>query len=469
MIDSVRLRLTLWHVVLLAILQTVFCITVYILLSESIYKSVDGILSSVNRDVKAALHVELDRGSDISTVPAKALDTLFHTGGAFAIYDRQGHLLADRPRGDAARLAPFPYDPTVISEKSHVYTWTTEESRRRMSVQLVSFSDYGATYVVVSSHLLDPMLSDVRVVQQIFMIAVPIILLLTGFCGWLLARKSLAPVAAMSDRARRIGEHNDTERLTVSNPRDELGRLATAFNELLDRLSNALSLQRQFMADAAHELRTPISVIRTASEITLDQEHREESEYRTVLNITAAQTRHLSRTVEDVFRLARSDMGRNILTVENIYLDEVLEEAGRNAALLGRAKDISFEMSLMRESPFKGDEELLRQMVSNLLENSLKFTPRGGRISLSLDRMNEQYVITVADSGIGIPVDARGRIFDRFFRGKSEVGDPTPATPAGSGLGLSIARSIAEAHYGTLNLLSSDEHGTTFAAFLPLS
>jgi signal transduction histidine kinase len=469
MIDSVRLRLTLWHVVVLAILQIGFCITVYILLSHSIYNSVDRILSSVNRDVEAALQDELNRSSEISRVPAEALDTLFHTGGAFAIYDKQGHLLADKPRGDAARLAPFPSDATVISEKTHLYTWTVGNSRHRMSAQLVSFPDHGATYVVVTSHMLDPMLSDVGLVQQIFIIAVPIILLLAGLCGWLLARKSLAPVVAMSDRARRIGEENDTERFLVSNPRDELGRLARAFNELLDRLSNALSLQRRFMVDAAHELRTPISIIRTASEITLDQEHREENEYRTVLNIAAAQTLHLSRTVEDVFRLARSDMGSNILTVGNIYLDEVLEEAGRNAALLGRAKDISVEMSSMPESPFKGDEELLRQMVRNLLENSLKFTPRGGRISLSLDRTNEQYVITVADSGIGIPTNAHDRIFDRFFRGGFEQDHDTRVTQEGSGLGLSIARSVAEAHHGTLNLLSSDEHGTTFVARLPLA
>jgi signal transduction histidine kinase len=123
----------------------------------------------------------------------------------------------------------------------------------------------------------------------------------------------------------------------------------------------------------------------------------------------------------------------------------------------------------MPESPLKGDEDLLRQMVSNLLENSLKFTPRGGRISLSLDRINEHYVITVADSGIGIPVNAHHRIFDRFFRGESEQENDPRATPAGSGLGLSIARSVAEAHHGTLNLLSSNEYGTTFVARLPLS
>jgi signal transduction histidine kinase len=470
MIDSVRVRLALWHVLVLAILQVVFCFTVYVLLSQSIYRSVDRILTKVTDDVKVALQDQINRTSDVAVAPVKALDSLYHTGGVFAIYDKQGHLLAEKPPGSAARLAPFPTDPAVISEDIHLYTWTKEKSNRhRMSVQFVSFPGHGAAYVIVTSHMLDPMLSDVRLVQKIFIVAVPILLVLAGLCGWLLARKSLAPVVAMSDRARRIGEDNDKERLIVYNPRDELGRLAIAFNELLNRLSNALSLQRQFMADAGHELRTPISIMRTATEIALDQKHREESEYRAALSVAAAQTRHLSRTVEDVFRLARSDMGRNILAVSNIYLDEVLEEAGRNAALLGKAKDIVVEMSDMPESPFKGDEELLRQMVSNLLENSLKFTPNGGRIGLSLERTNEQYVITVVDSGIGVPVDARGRIFDRFFRGESSSVHGTGAVLTGSGLGLSIARGIAEAHHGTLNLLASDDHGTTFVACLPLT
>jgi signal transduction histidine kinase len=469
MIDSVRVRLALWFVLVLAILQVGFCTTVYFLLSHSIYTSVDTILGKVTQDVTAALGDQLNNDPDTFYVPARALQSLYHTGGAFAIYDLNGHLLADRPEGTAARLAPFPSDRSP-SENLQLYTLTLGKSNQhRMSAQVVSFPDHGVSYVVVTSHMLDPMLSDVRVIRRIFNIAVPILLVLAGLSGWLLSRKSLAPVVEMAERARRIGADNDSERLRVYNRRDELGRLAIAFNELLDRLSNALSQQRLFMAEAAHELRTPISVIRTATEVTLDQEHTDETEYRAVLSIAAAQARHLSRTVEDVFRLARADMGHDNLRIANVYLDEVLGEAGRNAAILAQAKGISVVTLEMQESPFKGDEELLRQMVSNLLANSIKFTPRGGTISLGLEEHDGNYLISVEDSGVGIPSEAMDHIFDRFYSGRPAPIEDSDSTVIGTGLGLSIARWVAEAHHGTLRLLSTGEHGSTFVAELPVA
>lgn len=470
MIDSVRVRLAVWHVLVLAVLQVGFCTIVYYMLSHSIYSSVDTILGKVSVDVTTALREELDTDPEVYYVPARALHSLYHTGGAFAIYDLDGKLLADKPQGTASRLAPFPSDRVVLSTRLQFYTLSLGESNKhRLSSQIVSFPDHGKIYVVVTSHLLDPMLSDVRVIRDIFSVAVPVLLLLSGISGWLLSRKSLEPVVAMADRARQIGKVNDTERLHVYNPRDELGRLATAFNELLDRLSNALSQQRQFMAEAAHELRTPISVIRTASEVMLDQEHHEESEYRTVLNITSGQIRHLARTVEDVFRLARSDMGHDSLQIAPMYLDEVLAEVCRNAAILGRAKGINVDTQEMQESPFEGDEFLLRQMVSNLLANSIKFTPKGGRVSLSMERRDNAYWISVVDTGIGIRAEARDHIFDRFYRDGSVPLDETSSSPSGTGLGLSIARWIAEAHHGTLQLVSTSERGSTFIAELPVS
>jgi len=184
--------------------------------------------------------------------------------------------------------------------------------------------------------------------------------------------------------------------------------------------------------------------------------------------MTDAQARHLSRTVEDVFRLARADTGGNNLQIASLYLDEVLAEAVRNAAILGKSKGISVEMQEMSESPFRGDEDLLRQMALNLLENSIKYTPAGGKVRLSLDRLDKQYVITVVDTGIGIPGDARGHIFERFFRGDT-AGLPDENRLVGAGLGLSIAKWIAEAHHGRLELRSSGATGSTFVASLPAS
>lgn len=477
MLDSVRLRLTLWHVGVLAVLQAAFCLAVYLLLTYDVYRSTDAILRHVMRDAVTSLESELDRGGDASIAATSALRILSHTGAAFAIYDPQGRLLADKPSVRGAELAPFPPNPSIVSRGAFPnYTWargteregeSEHKSFRRVAAQKVFFPKRGLEYVVVTSQGLDELLIQVEALRRVFAIAVPLVLLLAGSSGWFLARKSLAPVVAMSQRARQIGADNMQERLLVCNPRDELGNLAKTFNELLDRLSHAIFVQRRFMADAAHELRTPISVIRTAASVALDQKHREESEYRDVLAMTNAQARHLSRTVEDVFRLARADSGHNNLQMAPLYLDEVLTEAIRNATILGKAKNIIVEATGMPECPFTGDEDLLCQMVLNLLENSIKYTPAGGRVSLGLERCEGNYVITVSDTGIGIPSEAQKHIFDRFFR-SAAIHPQDAHHPAGTGLGLSIAKWVAESHKGTLELRSSSEKGTTFVASLPV-
>jgi signal transduction histidine kinase len=290
--------------------------------------------------------------------------------------------------------------------------------------------------------------------------------MLAGFLGWFLARKSLAPVVAMSEHARRIGAENLEERLPVANPRDELGRLALTFNELLSRLSAAFSQQRQFMADASHELRTPVSVIQTATSVALDIEHRDESEYRSVISTIDRQVRRLGRIVEDLFRMARADSGRYVLQPRDFYLDELLIETAQAAAVLASPKGISIETPDLSELPYRGDEDLLRQMISNLLDNAIKYTPPGGRIQLGLEARDQDYAISISDSGPGIPAEAQPHIFERFFRVDNAHGADSNGS-GGTGLGLSIARWVAEAHRGRLSLKHSDERGSTFVAVLP--
>jgi two-component system, OmpR family, sensor kinase len=294
-------------------------------------------------------------------------------------------------------------------------------------------------------------------------------LLLAGFGGWFLARKSLAPVLAMSEQAHRIGAENLDQRLPVGNPRDELGKLANTFNNLLSRLSAAFSFQRQFMADASHELRTPVSVIRTATSVTLEKEQRSEEEYRGALVIIDEQVRRLTRIVEDMFRLARADAGCLTLRRQSFYLDELLAETARAARVLGASRKIGVRLDPLPECPCNGDEDLLRQMISNLLDNAVKFTPPGGNVTLNLDRRNGSYIISVSDTGPGIPTDAQARVFERFFRVEKTEAKATclGGLGSGAGLGLSIAKSIAEAHGGSLNLEGSNANGTTFTINLP--
>jgi heavy metal sensor kinase len=274
-------------------------------------------------------------------------------------------------------------------------------------------------------------------------------------------------LAAMATTTRRITAENLEERVPVQNPRNELGQLATSFNELLSRLGTSFSQQRQFMTDASHELRTPLTVMRTAAQVVLQKSERAESEYRDALSTIERQMQRLGRIVNDMFTLARSDSGAIVLQSAEMYLDEVLTEATQTVSVLASRKDVRIEMPAQQEAPYRGDEGLLRQMFINLLDNAVKYTPEGGVVRILLERMESEYVVMISDTGMGIPAEAQPHVFDRFFRADKSRTQTVDGN--GAGLGLSIARVIAELHEGQLELERSDSKGSTFSVSLPRS
>jgi two-component system OmpR family sensor kinase len=238
---------------------------------------------------------------------------------------------------------------------------------------------------------------------------------------------------------------------------------------LLARLGKSFSQQRQFMADASHELRTPLSVIRTTSGVTLERRERQQDEYREALAIIEQQARRLSRIVEDMFVLARADAGHPSLQITEFYLDELVAETVRAAAVLASEKAIALAARALPETPFRGDEGLLRQMMWNLVDNAIKFTPNGGAIHVDLGLRDSEYVITVADTGGGIAAEIQPHIFERFYRADRARSRTGTANDGGAGLGLPIARWIAQVHGGRLELRASTETGSTFEVVLPLA
>jgi signal transduction histidine kinase len=301
------------------------------------------------------------------------------------------------------------------------------------------------------------------------LIGIPLGLLLATVGGYVLGRKSLQPVVAMSDAAARIGAMTLRERLPVGNARDELGHLATVFNDLLFRLGESFDQQRRFMADASHELRTPVAIVKGESELALSRADRTIGELRDALETVHGQSRRLTRIVDDLFLLARANAGDQPLVPQSLYLEELAAECVRSARTLASRAGVTVRYEPEGELPFRGDEGLLRRMLDNLLGNAIKFTPAGGSIVLAASRIDGRYTIAVTDTGPGIPREAQPRIFERFYRvlrtdpERPGVADET----AGAGLGLPIARWIAEVHGGRLDLTRSDERGSTFTVELP--
>jgi signal transduction histidine kinase len=259
----------------------------------------------------------------------------------------------------------------------------------------------------------------------------------------------------MAHQATRITA-GGTETLGDGGRGDELRSFAAAFNDLLIRLRSALSTQRQFMADASHELRTPVSVVRTAADVALSRPAREEVEYRETLNIVGAQARRLSHLVDNMLVLARADAGGFPIHIVDLYLDEIVSECCRAVSMLCDERRVTIHGGPWPETPFRGDEDLLRQLVLNVLQNAVQYSACGGAVSVDLITDAKAVQITIRDSGPGIPPADRARIFERFVRLDAA------RTGKGSGLGLPIARWIAEAHGGSLVLADSGPEGSAF-------
>jgi len=465
MFDSVRVRLTLWYMGILALLLVTFSAGVYAILWRNFMERADGVLRSVSAAVASILAKELSENGLDELAARDTVEALNFPEYSIGIFDASGELLAERPLR-SNRQPDLHALPKLASGQTSIETHPSPAGGdpRRVAVTHVTLAPMERQYTILVSRSLTPLLGELAADRRILFIAVPLGALLAGAAGWFLARKSLAPVLAMSQQAHRIGVENLEERLHVANPRDELGRLAATFNELLSRLSSAFQIQRRFMADASHELRTPISVVRTTASVVLSKSHREEAEYRGALTIVEAQARRLTRLVEDMLRLARADAGHVVLQERPFYLDEMLLESIQAAIVLASQKEIEISIAELPEGPFRGDEDLLRQMVMNLLDNAVKYTPQRGKIRVSLGSENGHYAIRVADTGLGIPENAQTHIFDRFYR--VEGGRPETA---GAGLGLAIARWIAEVHHGSLELESSSPKGSVFCALLPRS
>lgn len=468
MLDSVRTRLTLWYLCVLGLTLVAFSTGVYFLLAHSLYQRLDADLKAAVEGTKAMLERVVGKEENREVITSE-LEELFSPEQAVAVFDERQNLVAEKTARNGVHALISPIDNKQTAESVFYVTLrggNSDDDERRIAIRKVNIPAAQKSYFIAVSHPTKPVEEELELLENIFFVAVPLTIILAGVGGWFLARRGLAPVVVMSERARRISAENLELRLPVANPRDELGSLASTFNELLARLDAAFAQQRQFVADASHELRTPLYVIHTTAEVTLEKTNRNENEYREAIAMMDEQTRRLTKIVEDMFTLARADTGSRPLEQSDFYLDELLEETIRAAGVLATRKNISLNVAAFAESPFHGDEGLLRQMFLNLLGNAVKHTPSGGRVGVKLESKSSGFFITITDTGRGIPAEAQPHIFERFYR--ADKSRSHTETNGGAGLGLAIAKWVVETHNGTLELIRSDAEGSTFVVFLPI-
>ena len=471
MLNSVRSRLTLLYVLIFGMLLSAFSLSLYALIRKDAHDRFDRSLTKAARTVANLFHHEMIENGYVERVATAHAIREYQQPNLFLAIFRDDRLLdANHNQNEGspsvdkhpAATAPKDFLSRVIAGRDPILTTTAADGQDEWRVVAYAPGGEEAEYVIVVAESRRDLIDQMRALRRIFLFSLPAMLLVAGFAGYLLARKSLAPIAEMTAQAERISAESLHEGLPVKNKNDELGRLALVFNDLLARIKSSFDGMRQFTADASHELRTPLAIIRGEADVALSQE-RAPGEYRETLAIIQDEARLLSGIVEDMLSLARADAGQRRLKLEELYLNDLIEECLHSARALALNKNLSLNFESSDEGAFRGDEDLLRRMVINLLDNAIKYTPDGGSVSVKLWREGGRINLRVTDNGIGIPAEAAARVFERFYR----VDKARSRAEGGSGLGLPIVKWIAEAHHGAVSLESAPEHGSSFTISLP--
>lgn len=511
---SILVRLTLWNASVLACLLVAFAWAGWLTLEQVLRQRaatvvresarvVAGSILAERRAAAARGEVETVRGEHEQAVlrelRAGDLDIFITDEAEQLMAARQPELgeaierRADGERESAAVVLPRAVrdlmttvraqrDAGALSDSSVVIREITIESGPARAALLrvePEPGDEGEPALLIAA--LRPEQDDLQLLRQVrttIFLAIPLALLLSIIAGFLLARRSLAPLDAIVTRTATITAASLDDRLPVVNPHDELGRLAQIINDLLGRVGEAFRTQRQFVADASHELRTPIAIIRGEADVTLRRAERTAQEYREALGLIHGESIRLSRIVDDLFLLTRVDAAAHTargdaLRRDAVDVSELVGNAVRSVRTIADTQGVAVRtVSVFDVVPprVQGDAQLLRRLLINLLDNALKHSPPGGTITVHLAGEPGAVALTVRDEGPGIPADQRDRVFERFVHGVHDPDRAVPATEssgAGAGLGLAIAQAIAHAHGGNITLLDVMP-GATFKVSLPL-
>ena len=462
---SIRSKLTAWYVLLLGIVLVLFSILLFFFLSKRLYESVDNSLTVSARVVARSTQVSLSR------TPFPGLDLFFDQFMGFGtlnkfykIYDGSGNIgsLSKNFDGSQFPLTQLAYSKALEGGTSYETFFVADGHPIRVITMPVLSGAKLANLVQVGTSL-KVVMDTLKNLQIILWTAVPAVLLLTGLIGRLIARRALKPVANITQTAKDIGSGaNLSQRIPVPEAKDEIGQLALTFNSMMDRLESSFSQMRQFSSDASHELRTPLTVLKGQSELTLGKE-RKPKEYQEVISSNLEEVQYMSKVLEDLFLLSKSDENQIALDCETVDLRLLIEEICKHAEIIASEKNIKVVVAYLERVQVCGDPVRLRQMIWNVVVNGIKYTQPDGEVKISLQEKGDTALIIVQDNGIGISIEELPLVFNRFYR----VDKARSRQEGGTGLGLSICKFIADAHKGVIDIESKLGEGTKFKISLP--
>lgn len=462
---SIRIRLTLWYGVALGLILVLFAGTIYIVMSKAMRDEVDASLEE-------AAAVAVRTLSEHRFGPFLIFEDLSQDFPELALLDKFFQIFG--PAGQVTiqsaniQSREIPLSKTAF--KASLLGQATFESVRfdegvpfrllsvpiRHGERLVNILRVG-TSLQATEEMLH------RLLVALF-IASPIAIIVSLLGGWFLAGQALRPVDSITLAAQRITAGDLTQRITTPRSTDEIGRLASTFNNMIARLEVSFRQIRQFSADASHELRTPLTITKGETELAL-RRPRQAEDYQRVLESNLEEIDRMSRIVDELLFLSRADLGEIKIKRSPVQLDGIVREIQQQAMILGQDRQVETIVKEVVPILVSGDDLRLRELFLNLVDNAIKYSHPGHTVEMSLVQEGDKGKFNVRDQGIGISLEDQSRIFDRFYRSDSARSHATK----GTGLGLSICKWIVDSHHGSIRVQSSPDRGSCFTVLLPLA
>jgi heavy metal sensor kinase len=488
-VQSIRFKIILWYMLILALTLGLFSIVLYRNFSKGLYENIDNILQSRVEGVVDSIETYWDTEKLESGTSGARKEVFSKVNNInfikiaqrwveeesddpallnmiVQIYDSSGKLIAASRNVSGASILTKDAAVAESGNKRHFDTVNTELSPdNTVSLRVITvpvIENKKVAYIAQVASPLRSVNSALKELKIILFILMPLTVFLTGMIGAFLAKIALSPVDKMIDSIHRITADNLKMKVSIPDTKDEIARLADTFNKMLGRLEHSFTSQRQFLENFAHEMKTPLAVLRGEMEVAL-KKVRTADEYERVLFSGLEEVARISRIVEDLLTLARFDSNAVVLEKRNLDLTVLIRTIVNDMMVLAKQKDIILDLAPMPAVRVTGDENQLKRLFINLLDNAVKYSPDRTDITVSAELDRDYAKISLKNAGAGIPESDIKFIFDRFYRVSKAHHAP------GYGLGLSISKSIAEAHGGRIEAVSLLNQGTTFTVYLPVT
>jgi heavy metal sensor kinase len=456
-------KMTLWYILSFLVSAMLICTFLYLSLRHQLLKEIDQFLLDETQEMEKVLSREPSETNFLMRFEDEVMTRKYYPF-FFRILDGEGE-----PIYISKEFRELEYalsDNVLINAMKG--RGTREEihaAGRRRPYRIIStpfFKEGKLIYIIQLGTHLHFLRKNLARFKNHILVALPIILILGSFGGWMLARKSLSPIGYIVSKAQSITSQSLSERLTPRGTDDEMDDLIRTINGMIARLESSFKRMAEFTADASHELKTPICAMRGEAEVLLSK-GRTTEEYQEGLANFIEQFDHLNRMINDLILLSKSDSSEVELKLVSLRLDLLIQDIGHLFQILAEQKNIALNIDPMQETVVMGDKIRLQQLFTNLIDNAIKYTSKGS-ILVTVEKNEGMVLIKIKDTGIGIPKEEQEKIFKRFYR----VDKSRSRETGGVGLGLSIAQWVTHAHKGTIQVQSNPGKGSTFIVTLPL-